>query len=302
MSEFVIRYVSPHGRQEEGKFRSDASRIELSMRAAISIDLTPLQKCDKLERLELSHNFLESIDLKPLGDKETLQVIRLQDNRLLELDLWPLHKCPNLAEIELTDNRLKTLDVTPVFTCGLMRTDSSVVLTADSVLRHILTSAKIMTQFQSVRTDKTAWTATPVVIWNDYDDIALEIGADGVHLGQGDMSIEEAREICGDKLIIGLSTHSVEQAIDADQEDVDYITIGPIYKTRAKDYIVGVEIIKPVVDNVLKPVIAIGGINKDNVDEVLGQGVKSVAVISAVVAADDVRRATSELVKKVKKA
>ena len=139
-------------------------------------------------------------------------------------------------------------------------------------------------------------------IVNDYIDIALEIGADGVHLGQDDMSIEEAREICGDKLIIGLSTHSVEQAIDADQEDVDYITIGPIYKTRAKDYTVGVEIIKPVVDNVLKPVIAIGGINKDNVDEVLSQGVKSVAVISAVVAADDVKKAASELVEKIKKA
>ena len=139
-------------------------------------------------------------------------------------------------------------------------------------------------------------------IVNDYVNVALEIGADGVHLGQGDMSIEEAREICGNELIIGLSTHSVEQAIDADQEDVDYITIGPMYKTRAKDYTVGVEIIKPVVDNVLKPVIAIGGINKDNVDEVLGQGVKSVAVISAVVSADDVRKATSELVKKVSKA
>lgn len=139
-------------------------------------------------------------------------------------------------------------------------------------------------------------------IVNDYIDIALEIGADGVHLGQGDMSIEEAREICGDELIIGLSTHSVEQAIDADQEDVDYITIGPIYKTRAKDYTVGVEIIKPVVDNVLKPVIAIGGINKDNVDEVLDQGVKSVAVISAVVAADNVKKAASELVEKIKKA
>ena len=139
-------------------------------------------------------------------------------------------------------------------------------------------------------------------IVNDYIDIALEIGADGVHLGQDDMSIEEAREICGDKLIIGLSTHSVEQAIDADQEDVDYITIGPIYETRAKDYTVGVEIIKPVVDNVLKPVIAIGGINKDNVDEVLGQGVKSVAIISAVVSADDIRKATSELVKKISKA
>ncbi|MFW9968420.1 MAG: hypothetical protein ACFFEA_14800 [Candidatus Thorarchaeota archaeon] len=176
MSEFVIRYFSPHGRQEEGKFRCDASRIELSMRAAISIDLAPLQDCDKLERLDLSHNFLESIDLDALKDKEALRVIRLQDNRLLDLDLWPLNKCLNLAEIELTDNRLRTLDVTPIFTCELMRTDSSVVLTADSVLRHILTPSKIMAQFQSVRTDKTAWTATPVVIWNDYDVIVEKLG------------------------------------------------------------------------------------------------------------------------------
>jgi thiamine-phosphate pyrophosphorylase len=137
-------------------------------------------------------------------------------------------------------------------------------------------------------------------IVNDDIDIALEIGADGVHLGQSDMSIEEARKICGKRLIIGLSTHSVEQAIDADQEDVDYITVGPIYKTRAKDFTVGVEIIKPVLDNVYKPVIMIGGINKNNIDEVLGQQARSIAVISAVVSADDVRKAAKDLVEKIK--
>lgn len=138
-------------------------------------------------------------------------------------------------------------------------------------------------------------------IVNDYVDIAMEIGADGVHLGQSDMPIEEARKICGDNLIIGISTHSVEQAVDADQEDVDYITIGPIFETRAKDYTVGVEIIKPVADNVLKPIIAIGGINKENINEVLEQGVNSVAVISAVVSADDVKGAAKELVERIKK-
>src|SRR3989338_6805373 len=71
-------------------------------------------------------------------------------------------------------------------------------------------------------------------IVNDYADIALEIGADGVHLGQSDIPIKKARKICGDKLIIGLSTHSVEQAVKAGKEDVDYITMGPVYKTSAK--------------------------------------------------------------------
>ena len=137
-------------------------------------------------------------------------------------------------------------------------------------------------------------------ILNDYVDVALEIGADGVHLGQTDMSISEAREICGNKLIIGLSTHSIEQAIKADKEDVDYITIGPIYKTRAKDFTVGTEIIKEFVSKVEKPVIAIGGINKNNIDEVLKQGIKSVAVISAVVSAENVKEAAKKLVQKIK--
>src|SRR3989344_1226643 len=128
-------------------------------------------------------------------------------------------------------------------------------------------------------------------IVNDYVDVALEIGADGVHLGQSDMPIKEARKICGNKLIIGLSTHSVEQAVKADKEDVDYITIGPVFKTRAKDYTVGPGIIKEILRKIKKPLIAIGGINKNNIDEVLSQGAKSVAVISAVVATEDVSKA-----------
>ena len=138
-------------------------------------------------------------------------------------------------------------------------------------------------------------------IVNDYVDVAVEIKADGVHLGQSDMSIEEARKICGNKLIIGLSTHSVEQAVKADSEDVDYITIGPIYTTRAKDFTVGLGIIKEIINKINKPSIAIGGINKNNIDSVLQQGVKSIAVISAVVSAGDVSKAASELVERINK-
>jgi thiamine-phosphate pyrophosphorylase len=132
-------------------------------------------------------------------------------------------------------------------------------------------------------------------IVNDYIDIALEIGADGVHLGQSDMPIKQARKICGDKLIIGLSTHSIEQAVKADAEDVDYITIGPIFKTRAKDFTVGTGIIKDILNKINKPLITIGGININNIDSVLDQGVNCVAVISAVVCANNVREAASEL-------
>ena len=137
-------------------------------------------------------------------------------------------------------------------------------------------------------------------ILNDYVDMALEIGADGVHLGQSDMPVKEARKMCGDKLIIGLSTHSLEQAKKADNEDVDYITIGPIFKTRAKDYTVGTSMIKEIINKIKKPIIAIGGINKKNIDSVLEQGVKSIAVISAVVGADDVKEDARELVERIK--
>ena len=138
-------------------------------------------------------------------------------------------------------------------------------------------------------------------IVNDYVDVALEIGADGVHLGQSDMPIKEARGICGDRLIIGLSTHSIEQAVKADMEGADYITIGPIYKTRAKDYTIGINLIKEIINKIKKPLIAIGGINDNNIDSVLGQGVKSVAVISAVVSSDDVRGTAFQLVSRIKK-
>ncbi len=176
MSEFVIRYVSPHGRQEEGKFRDDAQKIEMTMRAVIDIDLSPLSQCSNIEVLELSHNFIETLELEPLAGSNSIKSIRLRDNRLNQLDLWPLHNSPNLDEIDLTGNRLRTLDITPVFRCGQVRTDSTVVLTADRPLQHVLTPDRIMNQFQSVRTDRADWTVTPVVIWNEYDDLLESLG------------------------------------------------------------------------------------------------------------------------------
>ena len=154
---------------------------------------------------------------------------------------------------------------------------------------------------EAIKLNKICKENNVLFIVNDYVDVALEIGAGGVHLGQGDMNAAEARKICDDKLIIGLSAHSIEQAVKADSEDVDYITIGPIYKTRAKDFTVGCNIISQIIKKINTPLIAIGGINENNIDEVLNQGVKSAAVISSVAAADDVREAAKELVERIKK-
>lgn len=122
------------------------------------------------------------------------------------------------------------------------------------------------------------------IIINDRVDIALALKADGVHLGQDDLPPEEARKILGSEAIIGVSTHSVEQARDAIMRPVDYIAVGPIFPTKSKknpDELVGIGGLKRVRDVIGDfPLVAIGGINLDNFESVFENGANSVAVIS----------------------
>jgi len=127
-----------------------------------------------------------------------------------------------------------------------------------------------------------------VFIVNDYADIALGVDADGVHLGQDDLPLKEARRIMGSRRIIGISTHSVEQAIAAEAEGADYIGFGPLFHTTTKDAgkPQGTDIIRGVKRHVHIPVVAIGGIDLDNLERVLDTGVDAVAVSSAIVRGD----------------
>lgn len=124
------------------------------------------------------------------------------------------------------------------------------------------------------------------LILNDRVDIALAAKADGVHLGQDDLSPIDARKILGEKAIIGLSTHSVEQALNALKEPVNYIAIGPIFATRSKSDtspVVGPEGISSVRFAIGQfPLVAIGGINTGNIRDVMSSGADSAALISAV--------------------
>jgi thiamine-phosphate pyrophosphorylase len=128
-----------------------------------------------------------------------------------------------------------------------------------------------------------AWGVRLVV--NDRADIALALGAHGVHLGQDDMPPEAARALLGEEAIIGFSTHNVEQALAASQLPVDYIAIGPVFATSSKDNpdpVVGLEGVRRVRDVVGRlPLVAIGGITRENARAVLEAGADSVAVISA---------------------
>jgi thiamine-phosphate pyrophosphorylase len=122
------------------------------------------------------------------------------------------------------------------------------------------------------------------IIINDRVDIALALGADGVHLGQDDLPPEYARKILGEKAIIGFSTHNVEQAISAVKHPINYLAIGPVFTTKTKenpDKVVGIEGVKKVRQAIGDfPLVAIGGINLENSCDVFNIGANSVAIIS----------------------
>ncbi len=125
------------------------------------------------------------------------------------------------------------------------------------------------------------------LIINDYADIALAADADGVHLGQDDMPLMEAKKIMGNR-IIGISTHDLNQAVEAEKGGADYIGFGPIFHTSTKDAGApkGLFLLREITDSINIPVIAIGGINADNVSSVLEQNCYGVAVSSGLLSND----------------
>ena len=129
------------------------------------------------------------------------------------------------------------------------------------------------------------------IIINDRADIALALGADGVHLGQDDLPPSEARKILGEKAIIGFSTHNLEQAVRAAELPIDYLAIGPVYATTTKenpDQTVGLEGIKTVRKAVGDfPLVAIGGINYHNYRQIFESGADSAAIISDLISDAD---------------
>ena len=129
----------------------------------------------------------------------------------------------------------------------------------------------------------------PLII-NDRVDICESVGADGVHLGQNDFPVEEARIMLGDKKIIGLSTHNLEQVGFARIRSVDYIGLGPVFTTASKenpDPSIGLDGLRDILPSVDLPCFAIGGIGPDNIEAVVEAGARRVAVITAITQADD---------------
>ena len=136
----------------------------------------------------------------------------------------------------------------------------------------------------------------PFVIDDDVD-IAKEVNADGVHIGQNDASYTYARDILGDNKIIGMTAHNLEEAMAAQNSGADYIGVGAVFNTSTKlDTIpMSRETLMQITSNISIPVVAIGGINENNILELKGSGVDGVAVISAIFSKKDITEAAKNL-------
>lgn len=141
-----------------------------------------------------------------------------------------------------------------------------------------------------------------LLIVNDSLETALQCDADGVHLGRSDMPVIEARKMAPG-LLIGASSHSLEKALAAQNAGASYVNIGPIFPTRtkpgAKDFL-GVKAIGEIAPHLNVPFTVMGGINKENIREVLAAGARHIAMVTAITEAEDIEKAVAELIRVIK--
>lgn len=141
-----------------------------------------------------------------------------------------------------------------------------------------------------------------LLIINDHVDIALGVEADGVHLGQDDLPVQVVRKLAPD-LLIGASTHSLEQALQAEKDGADYINIGPIFSTKTKEGVerfLGPEVIARISPQVDVPFTVMGGINEANIDQVLAQGARRVAMVTAITQAANIAERVKSLKERIR--
>jgi len=153
-------------------------------------------------------------------------------------------------------------------------------------------------RFQQLRVIAASLPSLVRLFVNDRTDLALACQADGVHLGDEDLPVDEARRIAGEELLIGYSTHSLDEAVAAAaRPEIDYVAIGPIFRSATKDVRapLGVGPIEQIRMATDKPLIAIGGIDATNVAEVLRAGADSAAIIGALYSENSIRDAVSRL-------
>ncbi|MCP4717827.1 MAG: thiamine phosphate synthase [Desulfobacteraceae bacterium] len=142
----------------------------------------------------------------------------------------------------------------------------------------------------------TADAKVPFIV-NDFLDIALMVGADGIHQGQDDLPIPAVKKLAGN-MLVGCSTHTPAQAQKAIEDGADYIGVGPIFATQTKDDVcdpVGFDFLEYVVKTVNLPFVAIGGIKRHHLKDLVSQGVKTICLVTEIIGADDIKKRIHEI-------
>jgi len=139
-----------------------------------------------------------------------------------------------------------------------------------------------------------------LLIINDDPQIAVEVGADGVHIGQGDMSYTDARMIVGDDMLIGVSTHNPRQTMDACKLPADYIGVGPVFATPTKkipDPVIGIDGMREMLSASTVQAVAIGGINLENLPTVLAAGAKNFCMVRQLTQSENPKSVLEEIIR-----
>jgi len=168
-------------------------------------------------------------------------------------------------------------------TKGLCLAARELVAGGVTLLQYRNKSGNARQMLKQARELKRCLPASVKLIMNDRADLCLAAGFDGVHVGQDDLSPEGARAVIGDRLWVGVSTHNTKQLAEADKTSADYLAIGPVFETRSKatpDPVIGLDGVRQARALTRKPLVAIGGVARENCRSVIEAGADAVAVIS----------------------
>lgn len=265
-----VKIKNPDKRMNlENIFKANIKRLQQSLR--VLAEYMP-ENFDKFENLRYKSYSLE----KKMWDK--LKKSRLQNRKL--------YLVTNSDKFETEDLFLNAV-------ASALKGGVDIV----QLREKNMTANKIMELGKKVKLLCAEYNALFIV--NDRVDIAFALNADGVHLGQDDMDVKSAREILGEGAIIGVSTHALEQAQKAVEDGADYIGVGPVFITPTKPgrQSVGLEYVRWVSENIDLPAFAIGGIDLNNVSEVIANGAKRIAVVRAVINSENPELAAMNFLK-----
>lgn len=242
------------------------------------------------ESLRSLEEYAKTFDSQMAAEMERLRYAVYTVHRAVETTQQALCRLANTRLYVLVDGRGSAEELVALVD-SLVRSGVDAVQLRDKRLedRELLERAK--------RACEAAHAGGALLIINDRPDLAVLAGADGVHLGQNDLSVKDARTLVGPEALVGVSTHSIDQARQAVLDGASYLGVGPVFPSATKHFeeFPGLGLLRAVAAEIRLPAFAIGGIHHQNVGEVLGTGIGRIAVSSAVVAAADPAQAARQL-------